>query len=118
MIIYHGTPKIETKRLILRRMEYFDAQSVFDNWISDERVTNNRVNAAHNSISESIEREAKIVSGYKTREFCYWGIELKVSDELIRIGIVIFVGLLLLIYFHEYKNNRNREGVFIKCQLL
>ena len=54
MIIYHGTPKIETKRLILRRMEYVDAQSVFDNWISDERVTNNRVNAAHKSISETI----------------------------------------------------------------
>ena len=49
MIIYQGTPKIETKRLILRRMEYV-AQSVFDNWISDERVTNNRVNAAHKSI--------------------------------------------------------------------
>jgi len=83
MIIYQGTPKIETKRIILRKTEYIDAQSVFDNWISDERVTNNRVNAAHKSISETVERVAMIVSGYKIKEFCYWGIELKESHELI-----------------------------------
>ena len=83
MINYRGTPKIETKRLTLRRMEYFDARSVFDNWISDERVTDNRINAAHTSISETVERVAKIVDGYKIKEFCYWGIELKANGELI-----------------------------------
>lgn len=83
MIIFTGTPKIETNRLILRRIEHSDAQSVFDHWISDERVTDNRVNAAHKSVSETVERVAKIVSNYKTEEFCYWGIELKVSGELI-----------------------------------
>lgn len=46
-------------------------------------MTNNRVNAAHKSISEIVERVAKIASGYKTEEFCYWGIELKESHELI-----------------------------------
>lgn len=83
MIIYNGTPKIETDRLTLRRLEHIDAQSVFDHWISDERVTDNRVNAAHKSISETVERVARIVSGYEKKEFCYWGIELKATGELI-----------------------------------
>jgi [ribosomal protein S5]-alanine N-acetyltransferase len=83
MIIYNGTPKIETDRPTLRRLEHIDAQSVFDHWISDERVTDNRVNAAHKSISETVERVARIVSGYETKEFCYWGIELKATGELI-----------------------------------
>ncbi|WP_033543369.1 GNAT family N-acetyltransferase [Planococcus sp. CAU13] len=83
MNIFVGSPKIETKRLILRRIEHSDAQSVFDNWISDERVTDNRVNAAHKSLSETVERVAKIVSNYKTEEFCYWGIELKATGELV-----------------------------------
>ncbi|MFE8699775.1 GNAT family N-acetyltransferase [Cytobacillus sp. FJAT-54145] len=83
MIMYEGTPKIETKRLTLRRLEHIDAQSVYDNWISDERVTDNRINAAHKSISETVERLVKIVSGYDSKDFCYWGVELKSCGELI-----------------------------------
>lgn len=83
MINYSGTPKIETDRLILRRFELLDAQSVFDHWISDERVTDNRIKPAHKNVSETIERVAKIVSEYGSNEFCYWAIELKASGELI-----------------------------------
>ncbi|MGP4080094.1 GNAT family N-acetyltransferase [Pseudalkalibacillus sp. R45] len=83
MINYSGTPKLETDRLILRRMELIDVQSVFDHWLSDERVTDNRVKAAHKTISETLERVAKIVSEYVSNEFCYWAIELKASGELI-----------------------------------
>lgn len=83
MINYLGTPKIETDRLILRRFDLTDAQSVFDHWLSDERVTDNRMKGAHKTISETIERVAKIVRAYGSQEYCYWAIELKVSGELI-----------------------------------
>lgn len=83
MINYLGTPRIETKRLILRKLDLTDTQSVFDHWLSDERVTDNRINAAHLSVSETKERLNKIVSEYGSKEFCYWGIERKDTGELI-----------------------------------
>ncbi|KZE69183.1 acetyltransferase [Fictibacillus phosphorivorans] len=83
MIRFFGTPKLETDRLILRKLELKDAQSVFNHWLSDDRVSNNRVNAAHHSVSQTMERVAKIVSQYENKEFCYWGIELKETGELI-----------------------------------
>ncbi|MGD6833907.1 GNAT family N-acetyltransferase [Sutcliffiella halmapala] len=83
MINFTGTPVLETHRLILRKMELNDTQSVFENWISDERVSDNRVNAAHRTVSETSERVEKIVNGYDNKDFCYWAVELKSSGELI-----------------------------------
>jgi [ribosomal protein S5]-alanine N-acetyltransferase len=83
MIDFTGTQKIETERLILRKFEMTDVQSAFDHWLSDERVSDNRINPAHKSVSETIERVSKIVGQYESKEFCYWAIELKETDELI-----------------------------------
>ncbi|UOQ86903.1 GNAT family N-acetyltransferase [Gracilibacillus salinarum] len=83
MINYLGTPIIETNRLILRRLALTDVQSVFDHWLSDERVADNRINAAHKKVSETMERMEKIVGQYGNKDFCYWGIMLKDSRELI-----------------------------------
>jgi [ribosomal protein S5]-alanine N-acetyltransferase len=83
MINFLGTPQIETNRLILEKFTISDAQKVFDHWLSDERVADNRVNAAHQDVSETIERVRKIVTGYESIEFCYWSIKLKDNSELI-----------------------------------
>ncbi|MBU0904431.1 MAG: GNAT family N-acetyltransferase [Firmicutes bacterium] len=83
MVTYLGTPKIETERLILRRMELSDTQKVFDNWLSDERISENRVNSEHKTVSETTERVTKIVDGYVNKDFCWWAIERKVDGELI-----------------------------------
>ncbi|WP_175987550.1 GNAT family N-acetyltransferase [Bacillus sp. Marseille-Q1617] len=83
MIHFLGTPLIETERLHLRKMALTDAGSIFDHWLSDERVSDNRVSPAHRDVSQTIERVEKIVHQYGSREFCYWGIELKSSGELI-----------------------------------
>ncbi|KAA0566731.1 GNAT family N-acetyltransferase [Bacillus sp. CH30_1T] len=83
MFNFYGTPTIETDRLILRRICLDDTQSVFDHWISDERVTDNRVSAAHKTIAETKVRVEKIVKGYDSKEFCYWGIELKDNEDII-----------------------------------
>jgi [ribosomal protein S5]-alanine N-acetyltransferase len=83
MINFKGTPEIETERLIMRKLELNDAQSAFNHWLSDERVSDNRISAAHQTVSETIERVAKIIGGYGSERFCYWGIELKASGDLI-----------------------------------
>ena len=38
MVTHTGTQTIETKRLILRRFEYEDIDSMLRNWIADERT--------------------------------------------------------------------------------
>ena len=83
MITYVGTPIIETERLILRSLKMTDAQAIFDNWLSDERISDNRVSAAHKSVSETIKKLEKIVNNYSKNDFCWWGIEQKVNGELI-----------------------------------
>lgn len=83
MITYLGTPIIETERLILRKLKLTDAQTVFDSWLSDERVSDNRVSAAHKSVFETNERIGEIVSEYLKNNFCWWGIEQKVDGVLI-----------------------------------
>ena len=83
MITYLGTPKIETERLILRRMEMIVNQKVFDNWLSDERISENRVNSEHKTVSETTERVTKIVDDYVNKGFCWWAIERKADGELI-----------------------------------
>jgi [ribosomal protein S5]-alanine N-acetyltransferase len=83
MITYFGTPRIETDRLILEKFKLTDTQAAFDHWLSDERVSDNRVSAAHQSISQTEERLTKIVLDYEREEFCYWAIKLKESGELI-----------------------------------
>ena len=69
MIAYVGTLKIETERLILRKLDHEDAQNIFDHWLSDERVSDNRVSAAHKSISETVERVVKIIDDYDKKDF-------------------------------------------------
>ena len=42
-------------------LKWTDTQNVFDHWLSDDRVTDNRVNAAHKSVAETYDRIDKIV---------------------------------------------------------
>nr|WP_269151721.1 GNAT family N-acetyltransferase [Sutcliffiella horikoshii] len=67
----------------MEKFEPGDAQKVFDHWISDERVTDNRVSAAHTAVSQTVEKVAGIVSQYEKEDFCYWAVKLKGSGELI-----------------------------------
>jgi len=83
MIIYQGAPMIETYRLILRKMEMNDANRMFDYIFSDHRVMDNLIKGPHKSISETINRLTEITNQYESDKFCYWGIEVKESGELI-----------------------------------
>ncbi|MDX8344618.1 GNAT family N-acetyltransferase [Rossellomorea sp. YZS02] len=83
MFYFCGTPTIETDRLILRKLCLDDTQSAFDHWLSDERVSDHRVSPAHKNVAETKVRMEKVVGGYDSKEFCYWGIELKDGQVLI-----------------------------------
>ncbi|MGM7684195.1 GNAT family N-acetyltransferase [Cytobacillus sp. Hm23] len=83
MIIYSGTPQLESDRLILGKFELTDAQDAFTNWLSNEKVSDNRISPAHKNVSQAVERITKIVSDYENEKCCYWAIKLKSSGDLI-----------------------------------
>ncbi|WP_214742419.1 GNAT family N-acetyltransferase [Exiguobacterium sp. s63] len=83
MIDYKGTVAIETNRLLLRKVRKDEAQTIFNHWLSDDRVMDNLIKGAHQSVSETISRVNEVVESYDSLEFCYWGIELKTTGQLI-----------------------------------
>lgn len=72
-----GTIKIETERLILRKFNERDALAAFNNWTSDEKVTEFLRWPAHKSIetTESVLKEW--INLYKNNDFYQWAIVLK-----------------------------------------
>ncbi|QHE60275.1 GNAT family N-acetyltransferase [Rossellomorea vietnamensis] len=83
MIYFKGTPVLRTDRLNLRKLCMDDTQRAFDQWLSDERISDHRVSPAHKTIAETHKRMEKTVDGYVSKEFCHWGIELKDGNDLI-----------------------------------
>lgn len=85
-----GTAKIATKRLLLRQFTDRDAAAIFNNWASDEKVTQFLRWPTHESIeiTENILKEW--VNSYKNKDFYQWAIVFKESsDEPIgTIGVV------------------------------
>ena len=78
-----GTIQLETDRLVLRRFTLDDAESVFNNWASDDEVTKYLTWSTHKSIDVSCGYMDYCVKGYDNSSFYQWGIELKDAHELI-----------------------------------
>ena len=78
-----GTTKLETERLILRRFTIEDAESMFNNWASDEEVTKFLTWPTHKSIEESKWFINFCLENYLNLSFYNWVIELKKTHELI-----------------------------------
>lgn len=78
-----GTIRLETNRLILRRFTEDDAESVFNNWASDDEVTKYLTWSTHQNIDVSRGYMDFCVNGYSDHTFYQWGIELKDTQELI-----------------------------------
>lgn len=78
MVLNHiGTQTMETERLVLRRFELADTQSVFENWMSDPKVQNNYGETECKTIAETRKIIEKWISSYNNNEFYRWGIILK-----------------------------------------
>ena len=75
--------KIETKRLILRKLVKEDAKMIFDVWANDEEVTKHLTWHPH----ENIKATENILAGWLEEyeeEGCYrYGIELRNENKLI-----------------------------------
>ena len=80
---HFGTVELETDRLILRRFTVNDAESVYQNWASDDEVTKYLTWPTHQNVNVSRGYMDFCVNGYKDLSFYQWGIELKDTHELI-----------------------------------
>ena len=77
MLTHKGTNRIETGRLILRRVRVEDAQAMFDNWASDPEVTKFLTWPTHETVEISQWVVESWVKGYEQDNFYQWMIELK-----------------------------------------
>ena len=78
-----GTKRYETERLILRKFTEDDAESVFNNWASDDEVTKYLTWPSHSSVEASRAYVNYCISKYEEISCYQWGIELKHTHELI-----------------------------------
>ena len=81
MITHKGTRTLHTNRLTLRKFTPEDAQQMYDNWASDERVTRHLTWEPHSSLEDSKKLLENWCILYDFPHYYNWGIEL--SGELI-----------------------------------
>ena len=72
-----GTERLETKRLLLRRLQISDAEAMFKNWTSDPEVTRFLTWPTHTDVEVT-----KYVLGtwlplYEKQDYYHWAITLK-----------------------------------------
>ncbi len=82
-LIHKGTVKLETERLILRRLTLEDADQMYENWANDDRVTEFLTWPTHKDKEITKKVLGMWVKEYENENFYQWGIELKETGELI-----------------------------------
>lgn len=80
--IFCNLPKIETHRLILRKMILEDAKDMFE-YASDPEMVKYTIWDYHNSIEDSIRFLNSVIQKYEKKEVSEWGIVHKESKKLI-----------------------------------
>lgn len=83
-----GTQTIETERLILRRFELADVDSMFTNWISDPDVQKSYGEPPCKTIDNVRKTLDKWIYSYDSNEFYRWAVFLKGTN--INIGQIAF----------------------------
>lgn len=69
-----GIKKLETERLWLRRFTVEDAESMYNNWASDDEVTKYLTWPAHDSVETTKKSVEYWVSQYTNEDFYHWAI--------------------------------------------
>lgn len=83
-IRHTGTIEIETDRLILRRFRLSDAQNMFDNYTSRDKVTEYLTWYPHKSIKDTEEYLTNLVLPEYDKPNTYrWAIVLKENNQVI-----------------------------------
>lgn len=84
-----GTKTMETARLILRRLQLTDAEMMFQNWTSDDKVTCFLRWDAHKTIDETKAMIQQWMNSYQDDSTYYWGMYQKDGEMIGSIGITI-----------------------------
>ena len=77
MLTHKGTQTIDTERLTLRRFKIEDAQAMFDNWASDERVTRYLTWIPHESPKFTKQLLEDWCAAYENPNCYHWAIEFE-----------------------------------------
>ena len=85
------TPKLETKRLILRTMTVEDAEVAFTNWTGDPEIAKFMRWERHKDIMETKEWLMAEEACIESDEVYNWGLVLKETGELIGSGGLVFI---------------------------
>ena len=75
MLTHRGTVTLKTPRLVLRRLTVDDAQNMYNNWATDEKVTKYLAWEPYTDIEKLREFIAKCVSEYDNPKCYHWVIE-------------------------------------------
>ncbi|MDD3244236.1 MAG: GNAT family N-acetyltransferase [Eubacteriales bacterium] len=78
---HKGTVLLETDRLLLRRFRPQDSQAVFQNWTSDQRVTEFLRWPTHETVDTAQRVVQMWVDGYAHDNFYQWAIVLKNGSD-------------------------------------
>lgn len=89
---HKGTINIESARLLLRRFKEEDAEAVFQNWTSDDLVTEFLRWPTHRSIEITNRILKEWISQYQNNDFYQWAIVLKEYGE-VPIGTISVVDM-------------------------
>ena len=76
MLNYIGTKTIETERMILRRFEYSDNDSMRRNWISNEKIQTLYSEPVYVTQEEVKELLDKYICSYDKEDYYRWAIFL------------------------------------------
>lgn len=76
-----GTQRLETKRLILRRLAASDAEAMFSNWASDPEVTRFLTWPTHTDVNVTRYVLGTWLPLYEQPDYYHWAITLKAHGE-------------------------------------
>lgn len=78
---HKGTVRLETERLILRRVTMTDVEPAFKNWVTDERVTRFLTWQPHESVAVTEQIFRAWIEDYSSEEHYLWAIVPKDLGE-------------------------------------
>lgn len=88
---HKGTVTLETERLILRRCTMDDADDMFGNWASSEKVTRYLTWPPYKELDEVRAYIQYCLDGYKNDDYYNWVIEYKENGQAIGSVSVIWI---------------------------
>ena len=83
MLTHIGTRMIETERLILRRFEYTDDESMLKYWVADPAIQSMYSEPIYSTKQEVKELLDKYIGGYAKDDYYRWAVILKTTNECI-----------------------------------